>query len=298
MEKLKKLLNYFLYPKTYLIVLTFILTLVAVGADIYILASGAQNVVAYIIYAFSAITFGYSVYIVVRFAPKIKSGIINLINSNIFTKKLAKNYSFRTIIFSFLAIIFNLAFVAFNLVMGISYKSIWYISSAIYYLFLGGLRAYIVIVNNRLSRKNLGTPDEETQIKSYMLCGICLFILELALTAVVTLMVLNQKPTAYSEIFAIVLAAYTTYKITFAIINIVKSAKQENFQIKALRNLGLADAGTSLVSLQMALISTFGGGGLMALNGITGFSACALTIILGIYMISSSVKKLKKLKAN
>ena len=52
--------------------------------------------------------------------------------------------------------------------------------------------------------------------------------MELALAAAVTLMILYERPTEYSEIMAITSAAYTFYKVIFAVVNVVKVRKLQD----------------------------------------------------------------------
>lgn len=59
---------------------------------------------------------------------------------------------------------------------------------------------------------------------------------------------------------AITIAAYTTYKIIMSAINFSKAKKNGNLSVKMLRNVNLVDALVSVLSLQYALVMTFGGG--------------------------------------
>ena len=136
------------------------------------------------------------------------------------------------------------------------------------------------------------------KLKLYRLCGISLFVLELALAAAVSLMILSERPTAYSEIMAITCAAYTFYKITFAIINIRKAGKLRDPVLQSYRNINLTDAAVSLLSLQVTLVAVFSDEqtvNMNALNAVTGFVVCALTIVLGALMIVNATVRLKKI---
>ncbi len=61
---------------------------------------------------------------------------------------------------------------------------------------------------------------------------------------------MQQKDINYSEIPALTIAAYTTYKITAASINIVKTRKGKHLSVKILRNVNFVDALVSVLSLQ------------------------------------------------
>ncbi len=71
------------------------------------------------------------------------------------------------------------------------------------------------------------------------------------------MMVLQQKNVNYSEIHAIMIAAYTVYKIVTATINFIKTRKSNHLSVKILRNINFVDALVSILSLQMFAIIQF-----------------------------------------
>ena len=58
----------------------------------------------------------------------------------------------------------------------------------------------------------------------------------------------------HSEILMITIATYTFYKITMAIINAAKARKQQSLWLRAIRNIGCADAAASLLTLQRSML--------------------------------------------
>lgn len=126
--------------------------------------------------------------------------------------------------------------------------------------------------------------------------GFALFILELALAAAVSLMIVSDRPAAYTEIMAIACAAYTFYKIIFAVINVCKVRRLQDAMLQCFRNINLTDAAVSLLSLQITLVSVFSDGTdsfMKSLNAVTGFAVCALTIVMGVLMIVRATRRLK-----
>ncbi len=208
------------------------------------------------------------------------------------------NHNFKTVILSLISLIVNLGFVIFNTITSIIYNSIWHCTLAIYYLFLSILKGSLFLSDKRIKTS---TSDKNTIIKKqffyYRLCGILLVALASTMAGVITLMVTKGNPVRYSEIVAITIAAYTCYKITFSIINFRKARINHNLLIQSIRNIGLAESSMSLISLQIALISTFSNTdyNYTTLNAIVGFFVCIITISIGLYMIIKSSKELKKL---
>ena len=79
-------------------------------------------------------------------------------------------------------------------------------------------------------------------------------------------------------------AAYAFSKIVIAIYNLFK-AKKENYTIKAIKRISLADALVSILTLQTSLLYTFSAGDNGAVNALTGAVVCILTVAIGIFML-------------
>ncbi len=294
---LQKIFNFLKNPNLVLLCTNWCITLVGIACSLTFVFIEYTGIFSYIVYAVSALSLAYSVYTAILFAPTLKERFTAQLKKKHLVKTFIENYSFRTLILSTVSLIINLGFVAFNIVFAVLNRSVWYAASAVYYLLLSVLKGWVFSASSKAKKDNDdGDKYYIAQLKNYRNCGIALFILELGMTSIVTLMVLQEKPMNYTEIIAISLAAYTFYKIAFAIKNVIGARKHKNPQIQTFRNIGLAEAAISLVSLQMALVATFAEAGtdMTALNAITGFTACALTIVMGIIMIVNGTKMLKK----
>lgn len=121
-------------------------------------------------------------------------------------------------------------------------------------------------------------------------------MLDVAMAASVTFMVIAEKPTKYTKSTAIVYAAYSFYKIALAIRNIFKAKKNKDRQIQGFRNISLVDAAISLLSLQTTMIATFSenGGGMYTMNAIVGALVCLFTAGVGVVMIVQARQKIKE----
>ena len=275
--------------------------LLFIAAAIVLTITAETDWYAYIFYALAAVSLAYSIFLIVRGAPKLKAAIVAKAKQHAFTDNIVSNYSFRTVVFFVISFAINAGFAIFNGVMGIVTHSVWYGIMACYYIFLSALRGGLLYGSYKTRKLAAGDDDAMAvyKLKMYRLCGISLFVLELALAAAVTLMILSERPTAYSEIMAITSAAYTFYKIIFAIINIRKVNRLHDPMLQSYRNINLTDAAVSLLSLQVTLVAVFSDGQtaeMNTLNAITGFAVCVLTIVLGVLMIVNATIRLKKLK--
>lgn len=92
--------------------------------------------------------------------------------------------------------------------------------------------------------------------RNYSLLGIMLLLLNLALSGVVLLTIVKGTAKTHSEIMVISIAAYTFYKITMAVINMVKVRKMQSPSLITIRNIGVADALVSMLTLQTTMLAS------------------------------------------
>ena len=95
------------------------------------------------------------------------------------------------------------------------------------------------------------------------------------------------------------MAMYTFYKAIIAVVNIVKVRKLQSPLLVTIRNIGYADALVSVLSLQTAMFVSFGENSDVdpgVMNGITGTCVCIMILAIGIYMIYSSGRKIKRIQ--
>ena len=274
-------------PRLWFMFLVYFLTLLVCGGAILVLCLGVDGVPAYILYGFAALFLAYSIYTIVKFAPKIKRGIMALIYRFGFTRRLAGERDFRTLITSTASLVLNVAYSIFNIVIAIISRSLWYGAIGIYHLLLIAMRSDVLLSRNSQKKS------------SYIRCASFLAVLSLFLSLAVWQMI--SKDLAFVRfgwtIYAY--AAFAFYKITMAIIGFVKSRK--NLLVtRALRFISLADASVSILTLQTSLLYTFGGEGVNkgVFNAITGAVVCALTFGLGIDMIIMVTLENKKNNIN
>lgn len=298
-----RILSFLKRPNAAFIIVVWIMTVIAVAADIAVLAASYKEWPSYVVYALSAILLGYSAYTLAACRHTVRQRAAAVIARHPFLNNIFVSYGFRTVTFFVLSLAVNVAFVLFNVVLGVVTCSLWYGIIATYYVFLGALRAFILFLSYRARRRSEGNERlaAELKLRIYRLCGILILALEIALAAAVSLMVMYDKPTQYSEVMAIAAAAYTFYKVIFAVYNVFKVRRYNDRVLQCLRDINLTDAAVSLLSLQVTLIAVFSdeqvsASEITAMNSVTGFAVCALTIALGIAMIIVGCRQLGRLK--
>lgn len=228
----------------------------------------------------------------------LKSGIIEkfflTVKKNAFGAHFLEDYRFRTVLTTMPSFVINVAYTIYNGVIGVMNQSAWFITMAVYYSLLGIMRYCAVHTERKISRMEDQKLIRKKELAVIKTDGILLLLLNLALSGVVLLTIAKGRAKAYSEIIAISIAAYTFYKITMAVINMVKVRKMQSPILITIRNIGVADALVSMLTLQMTMLVSFQGtDGLNAdrMNGITGLAVCLLISALGISMIYYAFKE-------
>ena len=135
----------------------------------------------------------------------------------------------------------------------------------------------------------------------YRLCGWVFLAMNLALTLIIFFMVYWNRTFTHHMITAIALAAYTFTAFTMAIINIVKYRKYNSPVYSASKAISLASACVSMLTLEATMLTTFGDGSMDAITrkiflGCTGGVISVFIIVMAVYMIVQSSKKLKELE--
>src|SRR5699024_5714355 len=84
------------------------------------------------------------------------------------------------------------------------------------------------------------------------------------------------------------------YKTTMAVINMVKVRKMQSPILITIRNIGVADALVSMLTLQTTMLASFQNTSNLdvnRMNALTGMAICILIALLGISMIYYASKR-------
>ena len=166
-------------------------------------------------------------------------------------KKIRTNTQFRRKLFLLLSLISNFGYAIFLFVVSRIYFSKWFFVMSIYYALLSAARIFIFfeLHSDGCLRK---------KIWIMRVCGYFLLILNLVVSTMVFLLIYAAPQTRYHEIVVITLATYTFSALTFAIINIVKSLKQNDYVYSCAKVISLISASVSLLTLTNTMLATFG----------------------------------------
>lgn len=207
--------------------------------------------------------------------------------------------AYRTHFSLYVSLAINLLYVATNLFSGIWYRSVWSITLAVYYIILAVMRFLLLRFSGKIGIGN----DRVKELKRSRLCGIILMTVNLALSGVVVLVILQNKGFEYSGVLIYVMATYTFYVTVNSIVNIFKYRKYNSPIILTAKAINLAAALVSMLSLETAMLSQFGDENTaphfnQIMVGATGAGVCAIVVTMSVYTIVRTNKELKKLCIN
>lgn len=279
----------------YLMTILFVtLSLVQVVAEVF------GSIAGIVIYAMAAIMlFSACYYLVMDMRHGVKEKVRSGIEGNPFTRRIAGDYRYRTVLFAVLGLVLNVIFALFNGVIGIYSQSAWYGTLSVYYILLSVMRFLAVRYDRRMSKREENNQLLAEEISVYHKCGILFLVMTVALGGMVILMVCEEEGKRYPGFLIYAVAAYTFYKITISIVNLVKVKKFKSPLLMAIRDIGYIDACVSILSLQTAMFASFGDGQkflIKLMNGITGSVVCVLVLGIGSYSVHSANKMRRRLK--
>lgn len=198
-------------------------------------------------------------------------------------QKWKNNFDFRTIVSAAVSFLITAAFALYNGFLGVFYGTLWNGCICIYYILLAVTRAYIVFSERRIN--HIGADVYKDRKRILKITSFFLLFINVSLVVPVTLMVYNKKPVTLGLIPAIAMAAYTTYKIIFASINLKRKKKTDNVLVKELQSINFMDALISILTLQNTLIAVASDG--TNADNMLALTATTSTVILGVITVMS-----------
>lgn len=286
MDKWKKRLWKLLFPHTVLVFILF-----NVSAVLLVYALGSASCPAVIAYASYIISF-YTLVIVCARIPS----IIKIFKERLYANKYMNIYltraSIRVRTSMYGGLVLNICFAIFKVVMGILYRTQWLFAMAGYNVILSIMR--FVLVRRDITDRN---EDEQTKrfqgLQSYKVCGWLMLLLNVAISVIVIMVVLDNQTITYPGFMIYAIAAFTFYYLTMAIIDVVKYRKRSTPVFSAVKRIELAKAMVSVFTLQVAMLTQFGADddfNYQIVNGATGGAVCVMITVMAILMLTG-VKK-------
>ena len=287
----KKTLKVLLFPHiAIMIMLIPIATVFLVYSMVFMGNESPVAIVSYVLAFYTLMVWCFKIPYLIRFFKKFKK-------ENKYARKWLDDTHLRVNVSLYGSLIWNTAYAVFQLGLGFWHHTFWYYSMAGYYIALAVMRFFLVRHTNK------HTPGEKMyeELIKYRACGIVFLLMNLTLSLMVFFMVYWNRTFNHHEITTIAMAAYTFTAFTMAIVNIVKYRKYNSPVYSASKGVSLAAACVSMLTLESTMLITFDDGTMDLLTrrlflGISGGVISVFIIVMAIYMIIQSNKKLRQLK--
>ena len=202
----------------------------------------------------------------------------------------------RAQVLLYASFVWNTGYGAFQLWLGLYHGSYWYSSLAAYYISLAVMRFFLL-------RHKTGVRPEDglrDELRRYRICGWVFLFMNLALAAVIFLMVYRSRAVAHHEITTIAMATYSFTTLTLAVVGMIRFRRYRSPFLSASKKISLAASCVSLLTLEATMLTTFGGEGMTfatqrIILGATGIGISVFIIAMALYMIVQGTRRIKAL---
>jgi len=287
----KKLGKALLFPHiAIMIILVPIATVFLVYSMVFLGTESVAAIISYVLAAYTLTVWCFKIPYLIQFFKAFK-------NENKYARIWQDDTRLRVNVSLYGTLIYNTAYALLQLGMGFWHHTFWFYSLAGYYICLAVMRFFLA----RYTIKHKPGEKMREELIRYRLCGWIFLAMNIALSLIVFFMVYWNRTFRHHEITTIALAAYTFTAFTVAIINMVKYRKYNSPVYSASKAISFASACVSMLTLEATMLTTFGDGTMDAITrkillGCTGGVISVFVVVMAIYMIRQSSKKLKELK--
>ena len=277
-EKVKKVL----FPHAFLIFILFNVSLVGL---ILIFINGLEaHPIAYLMYVISF----YALVLVCVRIPGIVKWWKRKLHENKYTDMYLTDKDLRMRISMYRGLLITFIFAGFKIILGFVYDSSWFFAMAGYNVILSIMRFILV---RQSEKKRLSEYEARKRgLQSYRVCGWLVMVLNIAVSVIMFMVIVQKQEIRYNMIVTIGLAAFTFYCFTMAIINMVKYRDRKNPIYAAVKRIDMVKAIVSIFTLQVAMLTAFNGQGASLdvglMNTLTGVAVTIAINTIGALMIA------------
>lgn len=290
----KKIGKKLLFPPIWLMVL---LTVFSTAALVAVFIKGWEtHPVAYAVYVVAF----YSLCVVSVFCVTVLPKQFKQIKKTILANPLGNRYmtdkAFRTKVSLNCSLGINLLHVAIHVLMWYLYQSWWFVVLAVYHVILSVMRFLLAryVGLNAIGSNRFG------ELKRALACSCIMLLLNLFLSGAVLMMVYQNRGFAYHGILIYVVALFTFYNTTFAIMDMVKYRRFESPVMSTAKSISMAAALVSMLNLETAMFAEFGAEMAKAdqqlMIMLTGAGISIAVIAMAVNMILRCTKEIKKMR--
>lgn len=292
MNKWKDLLWKVLFPKTWIVFLLF--NLAAVSLIYVFMQQKTAEPIAYVAYMIAF----YALMVVCARIPGTVKHVKDSLHKNKYTHRFLTDKELRVWFFAYMGLIVNVCFAVFKVIVGYMYDSAWLYAMAGYHT-LSSLMTFIIVYRDKKGKD----AEEHTRLirglHSYEMCGWLMILMNTAISVIVFMVIFRKQTISYPGVMIYAIAAYSFYCLIMAFINLVKYRRKHNPVFSAIKRIGLAKALVSIFTLQVAMLTQFGGTDEIftrIMNLATGCAVCAAIMALAVFMLLGVRKDYREVK--
>ncbi len=279
--------------------ITALLTILCTALLIYTFVGGYEtHPLAYVTYILSFYTLCVIVMICIKVLPaKFKAAKTKAYEIPLSNKYLT-DYKFRTHVSLYRSLSVNLLYVLINMISGFLYHTVWFFVIAFYYTILAVMRFLLVRFVNKIG---IG-KNRFKELRRSRLCGYILLTVNLALSGAVLMILYQNKGYHYGGILIYVMALYTFYITTIAIVNLIKYKKRKSPVMSMTKIISMAAALVSMLTLETAMFSQFGQDmsekNQRLMIALTGAGISIIIVTMSVYSIVKNSREIKNIMEN
>ena len=287
----QKFIKSVLYPPA--AVITALLPTATVLLVFSMVSIGTESIPAYVSYVLAAYTLTVwclRIPDLIRFFEAVQK-------ENKYVKLWFDDLRLRSNIMLYGSSVWNTIYAAFQVWLGFYHHTFWYYSLGGYYICLAVMRFYLV----RYLRRNHPGENREDEFRRSRFCGWIFLAMNMVLALIIFFMVYWNRTFEHNMITAIAMAAYTFTAFTVAAISLVKYRKYNSPILSASKNISMAAACVSMLTLESTMLTTFHDGSMsLASRRImlvtTGAAVSVFVITMAMIMLIQSTKEIKEMK--
>ena len=239
-----------LYPPVWLLI---ILTAVSAGGLTLVFVKGWERTAfAYGLYALAFYTLCALCLFLLTVFPRRCAQLRRRLYGYPLTRRYLTNSAFRDKVSLELALAISLLYMVVNLWFWYQSHSWWFVVLAAYYLILATIRLLLTrYVRNE--GKSLSA-----QWRCARSCAYILLLVNLCLSGAVLMILYRQRGYDYPGVLIYVMALYTFYSTTHAVVDLVRCRRLVSPVMSAAKVVGLSAALVSMLNLETAMFAQFG----------------------------------------
>ncbi len=227
--------------------------------------------------------------------PRWHSRTREIVYGNTYTRQYVTDAVFKTQINLACSLALDVLYAGVNILLAVFFSTNWFAVFAGYYAFLSCLR--ILLFQNLFGKRKRENPLRE--LKRARFCSGILLTVNLVLSALVLMMLYRPHEFGDMGVLIYVAALYTFSALAVSLTGLIRFRKYNSPVLSVSRMISLTASLVSLLILETAMLSQFGGDMSLSTQNIfiaaTGAGISIVIIVMALYMILRTTRMLRHL---